>query len=205
MTRPIAQFLRYLAGLRVAHSNLTAPEREILWRLSNGARSVVEVGVYEGATSAILAQAIAPEGTLWLVDPFFRHTRPEKWLSFSYDEFIARRSVRRWRDRTRFVRELSVEAARKLRLDAPADLVFIDADHSYAAVRDDFIAWRGHLRDGGAIAFHDSRPCDARRDLQPSDGPVRLIAEIADGRHGAWRPVETADSITVVRAAQAMG
>lgn len=35
------------------------------------------------------------------------------------------------------------------------DLVFIDADHSYEAVRDDIAMWRYRVRDGGLLAGHD--------------------------------------------------
>jgi Methyltransferase domain len=35
------------------------------------------------------------------------------------------------------------------------DVLFIDGDHTYAAVRDDFAAYPRFVRDGGIIAFHD--------------------------------------------------
>jgi len=35
------------------------------------------------------------------------------------------------------------------------DLVFIDGDHSYVAVREDIQAWRPFLRPGGILAGHD--------------------------------------------------
>ncbi len=35
------------------------------------------------------------------------------------------------------------------------DLLFIDADHSYAGVRQDFLGYRRFVRDGGIVAFHD--------------------------------------------------
>ncbi len=46
------------------------------------------------------------------------------------------------------------------------DLVFIDADHSYQAVRDDIAAWRSKVRPGGILCGHD---CEARvdSDLEP--------------------------------------
>ena len=35
------------------------------------------------------------------------------------------------------------------------DLLFIDGDHSYEGVRDDFRGYRGLVAPGGLIAFHD--------------------------------------------------
>ncbi len=43
--------------------------------------------------------------------------------------------------------------------DGAFDLVFIDADHSYQAVRDDVAAWRSKVRPGGILCGHD---CEAR-------------------------------------------
>ena len=201
MTRPSFEFLRYLAGRRGPASALTSPERALLRELAHGRRSVVEVGVYEGATSAVLANAIAPDGRLWLVDPFSRDTRPERWLGISYSSYIAHHSVSPWPDRVRFVQETSIAAAAKVQLNGPAELIFIDADHAYSAVKADFIAWHPHLAEGGSIAFHDSRMCPARPDLAEFDGPVRLMEEILRGDHGDWILAHAADSISVIRSA----
>ena len=40
----------------------------------------------------------------------------------------------------------------------PLDLLFIDGDHSYDGVRADFLEFRGLVRPGGLIAFHDIVP-----------------------------------------------
>ena len=54
------------------------------------------------------------------------------------------------------------------------------------------------LAPGAAIAFHDSHQCAARPELQPTDGPVRLMTEIGSGEHGPWQIIDHADSVTVV-------
>jgi hypothetical protein len=38
------------------------------------------------------------------------------------------------------------------------DLLFIDGDHSYSGARDDFLAYKPFVREGGTIAFHDICP-----------------------------------------------
>lgn len=43
----------------------------------------------------------------------------------------------------------------EFRYDEYLDLLFIDGDHSYDGVKADFINYRGFVRKGGAIAFHD--------------------------------------------------
>jgi predicted O-methyltransferase YrrM len=198
MARHSIEFLKYLAGLRGPRTALTAAETGQLRGLAGGAKLAIEVGVYEGATSAVLAAAPSPGGTLYLIDPFFLDVRLERWLGFSFTGFIARRSVRRWPEKTRFERATSLEAARSLSLPVPADLVFIDAVHSYEAVRDDLYAWSPKLAPEGVLAFHDSRCCAARPDLTPATGPVRLLDEVRRGLHGAWKVVAEADSLTAI-------
>jgi predicted O-methyltransferase YrrM len=199
LTRPsLEQLLQLLLG-RAPRTTVTAAESDLLVDLARGCTSLVEVGVYQGATSARLAAAMAPGGCLWLVDPFFVATRPERALGFSFNERIARRAVRPFRDRVRFVRQLSLAAARDLLLAAPAELIFLDADHSYEAVRADFLAWAPHLAAAGTIAFHDSRRCPLRPDLDGGVGPVRLVDEIQRRAHGPWILAAAADSITAFR------
>lgn len=40
-------------------------------------------------------------------------------------------------------------------LNAPVDLLFIDGDHSYEGVKQDYLMYREFVRDGGLIIFHD--------------------------------------------------
>jgi predicted O-methyltransferase YrrM len=61
-----------------------------------------------------------------------------------------------------------VELARE---HGPYDFVFIDANHSYEAVRADVDNYGGMLADGGAIALHDILP-------RPGYGVSRVWAEI---------------------------
>jgi predicted O-methyltransferase YrrM len=199
VSRPSIDFLRYLLLRRGALTSLTAAESSLLVTLARGRSSVVEVGVSQGATSARLAAAMAPSGRLWLIDPYCRHTWPERLLHLSFNEHIARRSVRPWFCRVRFLRLVSTAAASEIALDRPAELIFIDADHSYEAVRDDFLAWSPHLASTGILAFHDSRCCRARADLSLDTGPVRLVEEIMRGDYGSWSLCAEADSVAAFR------
>lgn len=203
MSRPAIDFVRYVLGLRSARTSVTASEARLLTALAADQSLVIEVGVFEGVTSLALAEALGPGGRVLLVDPFWQGTRLERLLRFSYSEFVARRTVHTARDRVLFLRCPSQAAAQLPEVqDLRADLIFIDADHSYDEVLADFRVWSRRLAVGGTLAFHDSRPCGSRPELDDSVGPVRLVKEIASGHHGDWALVGGADSLTALRRAQ---
>ncbi len=116
MSGPNFDFLRYLLLRRGAATSLTAAESRLLVTLARGRRSIVEVGVFQGATSARLAAAMAPSGSLWLIDPYPRHLLLERLLGLSFDEHIARRTLRPWAGRTHLLRRVSTLAAREIAL-----------------------------------------------------------------------------------------
>lgn len=62
--------------------------------------------------------------------------------------------VARFGDRTRIVWGDSKMAADTV-TDASLDMVFLDADHSYAGVSDDIAAWLPKVKAGGWIGGHD--------------------------------------------------
>jgi hypothetical protein len=68
----------------------------------------------------------------------------------------------------------------------PIDLLFIDANHEYAAVLRDFEDWSPFVKQGGVIAFHDvgeqfegPRRVVADRLKMPGFGPVSVIDTLA--------------------------
>ncbi len=58
----------------------------------------------------------------------------------------------------------------------PVDLVFIDADHRYDAVKSDIEAWTRHLKPGGILCGHDYSPAwpSVRRAVEET-GPFQHV------------------------------
>jgi predicted O-methyltransferase YrrM len=63
------------------------------------------------------------------------------------------------------------------------DLVFVDGDHSYEGVANDYEHWRKAVKPGGYLAFHNS--ADGAPHTATLPGPSRLVREIA-ARHGEY-------------------
>lgn len=196
---PTVDIFLALAGLRGPKTSVTAAELALLQRSAKGARKIVEVGVFEGATSKELASEMLPDGLLILVDPYFRELRVEKWLRFSGTRLMARRSVSRAAPRLRWMEETSLEAAAALEEPADADLVFLDARHDYDSVRQDLQTWSRHVKTGGRLAIHDCRPCPERPELEPGRGSCLALTEFLD--EGVWRLADGADSLALLERA----
>ena len=177
----------YRLGLQSARTQTSAAEREVLRGLATGRRRVVEIGVFEGVCSRLLREAMSREGHLWGIDPF-----PPGRLGIAYGYDIARREAGRLLNgELHFLRQFSYEAVREWR--EPIDFLFIDADHTYEAVRQDWEQWSPFVVAGGVIALHDSLYVPGRN--RPDMGPIRLADEIARERNG-FEKIAMVDSLT---------
>lgn len=63
----------------------------------------------------------------------------------------------------------SAVAGDKWDSNAPVDMVFIDADHSYEACKRDILAWLPKIKSGGIIAIHDYGKSQVRFNM---NGPI---------------------------------
>jgi len=181
------RWARYRIGLAQADSQTTLPERACLSRHAAGRRSLVEIGVMHGATTALLRSVMSADGIVTGID---RH--PPGRLLVSFERLTAQREVARHaRGRVVLLREWSHEAARHW--TEPIDFLFIDGDHSWTGVERDWRDWSSHVVPGGLVALHDSRPMPDR-DLLDS---VRFTTEVVlhDRRFGV---VDAVDSVTVL-------
>jgi len=184
----LAHWLLYHLGLQEARTQTTSQERRALAEFAAGASCVVEVGVFEGVTSRILRRAMAPNGVLYCIDPF-----PTGRIGFSYGLSITNRELRKESNAScRILRNRSLAVAAEWH--EPIDLIFIDADHEYAAVRADWNAWKAHVKPGGWIGFHDSQIVG----VDPAMGPVQVVREIVSVEPD-YSVATVVDSLTVLR------
>jgi predicted O-methyltransferase YrrM len=170
------------------HTHMSALELTTLYRLAAEAtetRRVLEIGSYVGASSCYLAAALSmQDGHLYCVDTWANETMPDGKRN-TFDEFTT--NTRGVASTITAIRKRSDEIAAS-DFPLPFDLVFIDADHSYAAVKGDFERVRHWLRDGGTLAFHDTTYFE---------GVSRVLGEIL--ATGEWQLAGNVDSLTWLR------
>jgi predicted O-methyltransferase YrrM len=107
----------------------------------------VEIGVNRGHFSEHLLVTTGQNLTLYSVD---------SWDSKNGEERLAeaRQRLSRFGERNHIIVSTSVEAA-KLFKDDFFDFVYIDADHSYEAVKADLEAWWPKAKDKALFSGHD--------------------------------------------------
>lgn len=130
----------------VISTSVTDAEAAMLGRLATG-QQVIETGSAYGFSAVTMA--LAGAGHVVAVDP---HT----WLGGSFETMMANLGYYNVADRVEVMREHSFTALPVLAGEgAQFGLVFIDGDHSAAAVRHD-IGWGLKLTaPGGVLAVHD--------------------------------------------------
>jgi predicted O-methyltransferase YrrM len=106
-----------------------------------------EIGMLSGGTHLFLTHALPSIKTTIALDPLVQNR--------AFLELLAKAGQRSF-----FVRGSSQSPETLARVSAilatrPIDLLFIDGDHRYEAVRSDFLNYRRLVREGGLIAFHD--------------------------------------------------
>lgn len=181
------------AGLRAPIAQHTEAEHRALEKYARGCKSLVEIGVAEGASAIALRTAMNPEGTLYLVDPF--HLSRVPLLNFL--RRAAKRAVSvKGGPKIVWVEGFSHDAARHW--DQPIDFLLIDGDHREEAVEQDWNDWSPHVVENGVVVFHDAR-------LFPGGwtsadyGPVKFVSRMFRRTSSPeWTIREEVDSLVIV-------
>jgi predicted O-methyltransferase YrrM len=170
---------------------LTYDEVDCLYRLGqmNHCHGViVEIGSWQGKSTIALAlgAAQAHREKIYAIDP--HAVQPEEgYLEDTRSAFVA--NIKRAGVDGQVIPMImtSKEAARDWR--QPIRLLWIDGDHRYESVKQDFLLWEPFLVDGGIIAMHDT----IRK-----KGPKKVLWENVF-RSRRFQEIAIVDNITAAR------
>ena len=165
-------------------SHLTIIEQIMLYELSKNMPVIAEIGSYVGASACCFGAASKEikEKQIICIDTWNNDAMPEgnrdTWLEFN-------RNISSFADFIIPVRGFStdvVDEVRKISLNF--NLLFIDGDHSYEAVKTDWESYKGFLRPGSVIVFHDYGWAEGVKRVVHDD--VMPLAEIHDQLPNMW-------------------
>ena len=147
---------------------------------TTGRGAIVEIGSWKGRSTTWLAAGARLAGQrVHAIDPH-RHSReyPEAETLVEFLDNLARNGLADVVDPLVMTSE---EAA--AHIAGPVELLFIDGDHSYEAVRRDAELWLPRLIEGGTVMFHDAATA-------AYTGPRRIVRKMlcgSPGFHGITR------------------
>lgn len=142
---------------------------------------ILEIGSFKGKSTVGLASVAARYGLgeVVAVDP---HTAPSstdpslRGQTSSFEDFRRTLTQAGLTEHVEAHRMLSRDLARGW--SRPIRFLWIDGDHTYRGVREDFDLFAPHLIAGGVVAFHDV--------LHSFEGPIRVFVEevLGSDRYG---------------------
>ena len=185
----IAQFQQLTERFKHVEGWLNPIEGYLLYRLArdaDGQGAIVEIGSWMGLSTAWLAAGSKAAGRerVHAVDvfdggPMLKELAVIRDEGTTYHRFAENLEGLGLFDYVEPMIAESSAAARQWTKGA-IRLLFIDGDHSYAAVRQDFDLWSPHVAVGGLIVLDDAS--------EQYPGVVQLFNE-AVGDHQHWQPV----------------
>ena len=135
---------------------------------TDGRGAIVEIGSWKGRSTTWLAAGARLAGQrVYAVDP--HHHSREYPEAETLDAFLANLARNGLSDVVDPLVMTSEEAA--AHITGPVELLFIDGDHSYEAVRRDAELWLPRLIEGGTVMFHDVATAGY-------DGPRRIVRQM---------------------------
>ena len=102
---------------------------------SEGVRKIIEIGRYKGGSTVTIACALENQGEFWSIDIGSKEKRIGQEIKRPYDDQIKDKL-----EKMGLKANLIVGDSKTLELDTggEVDMVFIDGDHSYEGVKNDF-------------------------------------------------------------------
>jgi predicted O-methyltransferase YrrM len=147
------RLLNALHAVRLSrpYSGTTREELSCLSSYAAGRNKAVEIGTHMGVSAAVIARALAANGRLFCVDPWTRRGTMENPSWRVCRRELARQGVSA---KVSILRGFSSDVGPALPGDA--DFMFIDGDHSWEGIENDWRLVKEKLAIGGIVCLHDT-------------------------------------------------
>lgn len=110
-------------------------------------RVMFEIGTFDGGTSLLFSRFLPTVETMLCVDLYVKNKEMLRLLAPACQQL-------RFFDMPSYSPR-TVDRVAKFLKGRMIDVLFIDGDHRYEGVKQDFLCYRRFLRDGGLVFFHD--------------------------------------------------
>lgn len=183
---------------------------DFVMQIENEEPVVVEIGSWLGRSATVIGTALknkakrsGKKGILYCVDPFNGFTSNTKakknfdrilsgYQDTVFNVFLSNMKKSRLTDVIHPLQGFSQVMLSSW--DRPIDMAFIDGDHTYERVKEDFELLQGHIKIGGLICFHDVY----KRDGTYSGDPGEFVRNEIESNPN-WKIVAQAHSILAIR------
>ena len=190
--RAFFHYLGVICGLDEPETQVTEAERAMLRAHVAGCSRIVEIGVFEGFTTRMLAEASDGDAVVFGVDPFFAGRLGICW-GLRVAEVFNRRYLAT--GKVKLVRTLSTVVGEEV--PGSVDFVFIDGDHTLEGITSDWEFWSIRVRPNGIIALHDTLLRSGKGDTVELGSHRYFDAHIRYDRR--FRIIGQVDSLSVLR------
>jgi predicted O-methyltransferase YrrM len=190
--RTALHYLHVLSGRELPQTQTTSAERALLVSHLPGCKRIIEIGVFEGFTTRLLAESSDPDAVVYGVDPFFRGRVGVSWglkIAKTYNHQFLRSG------KLKLIRTFSTQVANAVPLSV--DYVFIDGDHALDAITADWVFWSNRLQPDGIIALHDVLLTAGKPKAAEFGSHQYFRAHIRNDRR--FKIIDQQDSLVVLR------
>lgn len=148
---------------------------------------IVEIGVLHGYTTKFILENT--NASVYGIDPIIPDSMNEELIG---DELLINNLCDLHKNFT-FIKDYSYNVVKNW--DKEIDYLFIDGDHTYESVKQDFEDWYPHVKIDGIISIHDSAANRGGPHFWP--GPSKLADELIYDERLEY--LETLTSLTVFK------
>jgi len=136
-------------------------EPELLFELANNCKGrgvIVEIGSWKGKSTICLAKGSEAGNNvkIYAIDPHkgFCESDDKYYQKSSLKDF--QRNLEKFKAKKKIVPIINSSKRAAKNFKEPVELLFIDGNHEYKYVKEDFELWFSKVINGGIIAFHDT-------------------------------------------------